>query len=58
METFVKLCSIMDALISGMRTSIINESGPARTRLGTDSSRLNKESGQDGSDVFHGQNCL
>ena len=45
MEIFVKLCSIMvmDALVSGMWTSIASGSGLARTRLGTDSSRLNQE---------------
>ena len=47
MEIFVKLCSIMvmDALVSGMWTSIASGSGLARTRLGTDSSRLNQEFG-------------
>jgi len=43
-ETIVKLCSIMvmDALVSGMRTSIASGNGLARARLGTDSGRLNK----------------
>ena len=36
MEIFVKLCSIMvmDALVSGMWTSIATGSGLARARLG------------------------
>ena len=44
-ETIVKLCSInvMDALVSGMRTSIASGNGLARARLGTDSGRINKE---------------
>ena len=42
-EMFVKLCSIMvmDALISGMRTSIASGSELAHPRPGTESSRLN-----------------
>ena len=74
MEIFVKLCSIMvmDALVSGVRTSIASGSGlAASSELSTDSSRLNQErewalgvwklSSKDGygsSDVFHGQNYL
>ena len=34
---------VMDALVSGMRTSIASGSGLAHARLGTDSSRLNQE---------------
>ena len=47
MEFFVKLCSstVMDALVSGMRTSIAGGSGLAHVRLGTASSILNQESG-------------
>ena len=32
-KIFVKLCRIMDALISGIQTSIARESGLAHTRL-------------------------
>ena len=42
-EVLVKFCSIINALVSGMRVSITNRSGLARTRLGMDSSRLNQE---------------
>ena len=43
-ETFVKLCSIMvmDALVSGTRTSMASGNGLARARPGTDSGRLDK----------------
>ena len=67
-KIFVKLCSIINALVSGMWTSITLGSRLAHERLGIDSSRLNQEreralgvrllfsrDGYCSSDVFHGE---
>ena len=45
MEILVKFCNVMvtDALVSGMRINIANESGLACVRLGTNGSMLNQE---------------